>query len=616
MELATKRRPAPETLLSMKLSDFVVQFLADQGVGHVFGLTGGAVVHLFDSAAKFGRLRPIFTHHEQAAAFAAQSYARISGNLGACFVTTGPGVTNALTGLAAAWLDSVPCIFISGQTRFAHTARGRKLRQVGTQHLEVVPLVEPMTKYAAIVEAASQIRYQLEKAVNLAKEGRPGPVWLDLPLDLQWAEINPEELVGFDPALDLAAAPSTIEEASLETLYQWLGESKRPLVLLGYGVQRSGGNELARRLVNEFHLPFVTTWGAVDFLPSDHALNLGRPGVAGQRGANLAVQNCDLLIALGSHLPIPVTGTMFASFARAAKIVMVDIDPVEIHESSIPVHLPIAADVRMFLEKFLEYRPHEMPVTSESWLSTCALYRSRYLQAPAPEAGELTAYTMVSMLSELSEDDDIIVVDGGGTNVYISFQTFKVKGRQRMILSTGLCCMGSGLPETIGAYYASGGKRVLCLTGDGSFQLNIQELQTICHHKIPVKIFVTENGGYLSIRQTQKEFLEGQYVGSAPESGMSLPDYTKVAEAYGIPSFTIHNTSELRPTMSRVLAMEGPTVCIIHCSPTQEVIPRQGFDRNANGTFSPRPLEDMAPFVEREEFGRIMQIPPWSPAGG
>jgi len=595
----------------MKLSDFVVQFLADQGVNHVFGLTGGAVVHLFDSAAKMGRLRPIFTHHEQAAAFAAQSYARINGNLGACFVTTGPGVTNALTGLGAAWLDSVPCIFVSGQTRFAHTARGRNLRQVGTQHIEVVPLVSPMTKYAAIVETASQIRYQLEKAVYLAKEGRPGPVWLDIPLDLQWAEIEPEELVGFDPALEIAGKASEIGDTSVETLHRWLEESERPLVLLGYGVQRSGANALARRLINEFKLPFVTTWGAVDFLPTDHPLNLGRPGVAGQRSANLAVQNCNLLIALGSHLPIPVTGTMFTAFARSARIAMVDIDPVEIAECSIPVQLPIVADVREFLMRFLDGAPSKLQDRSASWLSACETYRTYYLHSAPSLAAELTAYTMVSTLSDLSAEDDIIVVDGGGTNVYVSFQAFRVKGNQRMILSTGLCCMGSGLPESLGAHYASGGKRVLCLTGDGSFQLNIQELQTIYHHRLPVKIFVTENGGYVSIRQTQNEFLEGQYVGSAPASGMSLPDYTKVAEAYGIPSFSIHHISELRSTLAKVLAAEGPSVCVIHCSPTQEVIPRQGFDRNTNGTFSPRPLEDMAPFLDRDVFGRLMKIPVW-----
>jgi acetolactate synthase-1/2/3 large subunit len=597
----------------VKLSDYIVQFLADQGLGHIFGVTGGAVVHLFDSAERSGRLQPIFHHHEQAAAFAAQAYARANGTLGSCFVTTGPGVTNALTGLAAAWLDSVPCIYISGQVRFAHTAQGKSIRQVGTQHLEVVPLVRPMTKYAALVEDAVSIRYHLEKAFHFATSGRPGPVWLDLPLDLQWADIDPSVLRGFRPEPEDLPVITIPTDEALETCLKWLHQSERPLLLAGYGVPLSRAQRSFGELVDRHDLPFVTTWGACDVLPSAHRGNLGRPGMVGQRGANLAVQNCDLLIALGSHLCIPVTGTMFNAFARTAKIIMVDIDPDELTQRTIAPHLPILADVKSFLARLLERLPASVSFGSDLWRATCESYRTRYLAPPLPDA-TLTAYDFVRVLSDLSADDDIIVVDGGGTNVYVSFQTFAIKGRQRMILSTGLCAMGSGLPESIGACYGSGGRRTLCLCGDGSMQLNIQELQTIKHHRLPIKIFITDNGGYLSIRETQKTFLKANYVGSESDGGMSLPDYAKIAAAYGLPVITINCVEDLCAGLNETLSSSGPVVCIVRCSPVQQVIPRQAFDRKPNGTFEARPLEDMAPLLDREEFTEAMLTPQWSPS--
>lgn len=591
----------------MKLTDYLIRFLADRGVSELFGLTGGAVVHLFDSAQRSGRIRPVFHHHEQAAAFAAQACARASGRLAACCVTTGPGVTNAITGLAAAWLDSVPCIYLSGQTRLAHTTRGKRIRQLGTQQLDVIPLVQSLTKYAVMVDAPDRIRYELEKAVHLATTGRPGPVWLDLPLDLQWAEIDPDRLPGFFPddetKADPRPAPTDVQLAACADL---LAASQRPLVLAGYGAVRAQAHRQFTEFVERLSLPFVTTWGAVDLLPTHHPLNLGRPGVAGQRGANLAVQNCDLLIVVGSHLNLPVTGTQFASFARTAKIVMVDIDAEELAERTVPVHLPIQADAAVFLERLLAHAPAVTAPSSDEWRETCARYQERHLAPPpAQTAGPISPYDYVRTLSELSAATDVVVVDGGGTNVYVSFQTFALKAGQRMILSTGLCSMGSGLPEAIGACHGSGLRRTLCLSGDGSMQLNIQELQTIAHHQLPIKIFISANGGYLSIRQTQKEFLAGNYVGSHEDGGMSLPDYTQVARAYGLPVFEVTQYDGLRDGLQAALAQPGPAVCVVHTSPVQELIPRQGFDRRADGTFAPRPLEDMAPFLDRDEFAAV-----------
>lgn len=589
----------------MKLTDYVIQFLADRGVTHVFGLTGGAVVHLFDSASRSGRITPIFHHHEQAAAFAAQACARANRGLAACFVTTGPGVTNAITGLAAAWLDSVPCIYISGQTRLAHTTRGKKIRQLGTQQLDVIPLVQSLTKYAALVTEATSIRRELEKACHLATSGRPGPVWLDLPLDMQWADVEPEFLPPYQMPVSTSAARPMPTKDQLAQCHALLAQSTRPLVLAGAGVVRAGAAAAFTDFVEQQNLPFVTTWGAIDLLPSAHPLNIGRPGVAGQRGANLAIQNCDLLLVVGSHLNIPVTGTMFASFAPKAQIIMVDIDPEELADRTIPVHLAIAADARTFLEELNAEFSAPLVSSSVAWTEACAKYRA--LAAPVPNtSGPISPYDYVRTLSELSAEGDVVVIDGGGTNVYVSFQTFALKKNQHMILSTSLCSMGSGLPESIGACFGSGGRRTLCLNGDGSLQLNIQELQTIWHHQLPIKIFVSANGGYLSIRQTQKEFLDENYIGSHENGGMSLPDYTRVAAAYGLPVFEIKEYADLRSGLNQVLNTPGPAFCVVHTSPVQEMNPRQGFDRRTNGTYAPRPLHDMAPFLDREQFVSLM----------
>lgn len=596
----------------MKLTDYLAEFFAEKGVRHVFGLTGGAVVHLFDSAARNGKLTPIFTHHEQSAAFAAQMYARVTRNCGLCFVTTGPGVTNALTGLAAAWLDSVPCIYVSGQARLAHTTRGKKIRQLGTQQLDVIDIVKPVTKYAVMLDDPRSIRFHLEKAWHIATSGRPGPVWIDLPLDMQWAQVDPGAMERYVPP-DEGVPAKTPSDEHVERFKLLLANARRPLAMAGYGLFWGRADAEFRQFVENHQIPFISTWGAVDILPGDHPLHVGRPGISGQRGANLAIQNCDLLICLGSHLCIPVTGTMFKAFAREATIVMVDIDADELEERTIPVDLPIQADVRQFLSAVLEPR-NGKPLAIEEWRQYCARYR-RYNappdEGPAPSA--ISSHALVKAVSDCSSDGDLVVVDGGGTNVYYSFLTFEVKAGQRMLLSTGLCAMGSGLPESIGACFAGGFRRTICLCGDGSVQLNVQELQTIKHHNLPVKIFVSNNNGYISIRQTQDGFLDGRHVGSEASGGMSLPDFRKVAEAYGIATCLIDSPRALREGVQHVLDRPGPVLCEVVVSSDQELNPRQGFDRKPDGTFVPRPLEDMAPFMDRTEFMRNMIVRPWDP---
>lgn len=598
----------------VKVSDFIVDFLAGQGLTHVFGLTGGAVVHMFDSAARSGKVQPVFTHHEQAASFAAEGYARLHGGLGAAMVTTGPGGTNAITGLTAAWLDSIPCIFISGQVRLGLTGRGYNVRQVGPQHLDIVPIVSSITKYAVMVDDIGKIKYELQKAAHIAQTGRPGPVWVDIPLDMQWSSFEPDELPDYVPS-DADGSPvpvCTLDD--VEKVAALLNSAHRPIVLAGYGVRLAGAETEFRAMVERLEIPFLTTWNVADLMASDHPLNAGRPGIFGQRGANLAMQNCDLLISLGSHLSVSLTSMRFGDFARDAKVVMVDIDRGELEHRTVRVDLSIQSDAKAFMQTLLGHLPDDPLPRIGPWREKVSEYKKRYNAFPASWADRerfVHPYVFMERLSDALDGNDIIVVDGGGTIDQVAFQAFRVKQGQRFFASVGIGAMGSGLPEAVGACFGGGGRRTICLVGDGSMQLNIQELQTILHHKLPVKIFILCNDGYTSIRATQEGFLAGNYVGSEVAGGVSLPDYCRISGAYGIQCFRIDRHSDLE-LIKRVLEFDGPCVCeIISCREDQP-LPRQGFERQADGTNAPRPLEDMFPYLDREEFRAAMIIDPVS----
>lgn len=596
----------------MKLSDYVVNFLSDEGVRHVFGLTGGAVVHLFDSADRSSRVKPIFDHHEQAAALAAEAYARVTNNLGAAFVTTGPGGTNAITGVCAAWLDSLPTVYISGQSRIEHTSRGKPIKQLGSQELDIISLVTPITKYAVMLEDPKMIKYHLKKAVYIARNGRPGPVWIDIPLNFQWTNIEPDELTDFDPSEINEGHLSNPVEESVKQCLELMAESKRPLILAGYGIRLAHAEGEFRKLIKMLKFPFVSTWYASDILPTYNEFYYGRIGTAGQRGGNLAIQNCDLLLCLGSHLSIPLTGTNYDTFAREARIIMVDVDRVELDFKTVKVDVPIYCDVKIFLQEMLEQAKDLKFADISWWLRKCSKYRA-YNRIPPEwrhQKEYVNPYVFVDTLSDELGSDDVIVVDGGGTVVYMTFQALKVKEGQRIVGTGGIGAMGTGLPESIGACFASGGRRTICMVGDGSMQLNIQELQTIFHHNLPIKMFVFNNGGYLAIRHTQNGFLKSNYVGSSLGGGLSQPDYLKVAAAYGIKSVRVNNHHELLEKIRWTLNEAGPALCEIMISPKQELIPRMGFDINPDGTGTARPLEDMAPYLDRKEFLENMIVKP------
>jgi acetolactate synthase I/II/III large subunit len=598
----------------VKVTDYIAEFLAQEKIKYVFGLTGGAVVHLFDSLARNPKIHPIFTHHEQAAAFAAEAYARVSDNLGAAFVTTGPGGTNAITGVAGAWLDSIPCIYISGQARLAHTTHNKPVRQIGTQQLDIIPLVKPITKYAVMVDDPAKIKYHLQKAVWLARNGRPGPVWLDIPLDIQWQQIEPKKLPGFDPTTMRTTESKDKFSSGIAKCLNYLAKAKRPLILVGHGVKLAKAEDEIKILIKRYNIPAVFSWNTLDILPTSNKLNIGSLGIQGQRGANLAVQNCDLLICLGSHLGLALTGTLAKAFAREAKIIMVDIDENEFNYCTVQADLLIKTDVKKFLTALLTRKDHLQTQNIDTWRDKCDQYKTRYNKIEPvlmKKNGLIDAYCFIQALSDCLNNHDVIVVDGGGTVTQFAFQALKFKNSQRLIISAGLCAMGSGLPEAIGACFANQKKRVICLSGDGSMQLNIQELQTIAHHRLPIKIFIFNNGGYLAIRNTQKAFLDGRYIGSGETGGLSLPDFLKVSRAYGIKAIRLAFNKQIKRKIRSILENNSPAICEIMLSKNQQILPHVGYNKNRHGGNVPRPLEDMFPFLSRKELEQVMEIKHW-----
>lgn len=596
----------------MKLTDYVADFLAKEKVHYAFGVTGGAVVHFFDSIKKHPHIEPIFTHHEQSASFAAEAYARVSNNFGACFITTGPGGTNALTGLCAAWLDSIPCIFISGQQRLEHTNHEKPFRQMGSQQIDIVTLVKSITKYAVMLQDPMLIKYELQKAIHIAKQGRPGPVWVDIPLNFQWLDIDIEKLKPFIiPNPEKTQLSRNNEEDWKKKLPQLIADSKRPLAIIGYGTRLAHAENELEKFINTYQIPFVTTWNTLDIQSADNPLYVGCCGIAAQRSANLAVQNCDLLLALGSHLSMCITGSNFKAFAREAKKVVVDIDSVQIENPTVPIDMPIQIDVKKFLE-IMNQQTIDQSGKIQSWLEKCHQYKS-YNRPKKEWWGQsefVNPYVFLDLVSDELSTEDTLVVDGGGTALYMSFQGIRTKKGQRLIVSSGIGCMGSGLPESIGACFASDKKRTICTIGDGSLQFNIQELQTLVHHQLPVKVLCFNNQGYLSIRITQDGFLEGRHIGTDNSGGISFPDYQKIAEAYGVKHIRISNHQALQEKIHWVLNEPGPVLCEVLVSPHQELIPRLGFKKNVDGTGTGMPLEDMEPFLDRKEFLDNMVVKP------
>jgi len=596
----------------MKLSDYVFQFIASHGVKHVFMFPGGGAMHLVDSLGRCKEIEYVCNHHEQACAVAAEAYARVTNNIGVALVTTGPGGTNAITGVAGAWLDSTPCLFISGQVKRDDLMGNLGVRQLGSQEIDIVSLVKPITKYALTVIDPANIRFHLEKAVYLARSGRPGPVWIDIPLDVQAASIDPEILDSFD----LKEMDVTFDHANLEKqasdVVNLINQSERPIILAGNGIRLAGAEKEFMNLVNQLNIPVLTTWLGIDLLPESHNLFIGRPGSIAPRGANFALQNSDCLLIIGSRLDMALTGYAHEKFARAAKKIMVDIDPHEIKKIDASIDMPICADAKAFIHALLERLNKTKVQASSNWLLRCQEWKEKYpvvLKEHRMHRGSVSTYFFSETLSDELSNDDLIVPGSSGNCVEIFLLVFKVKSGQRVFHNRGLGAMGFGLPASIGACIASGRRRTICVDGDGGFQLNIQELETVAHLKLPIKFFVMNNGGYASIRAMQKNYFQ-HLVGADSESGLTLPDITRVAKAYGLPTMRIVDQNDLRNQIKDVLNISGPVICEIMTLPDEIRAPRLSSRQRSDGTMISKPLEDLWPFLEREEFLSNMLIQP------
>lgn len=596
----------------MLVSDYVFNFLADRGTTHVFVVTGGGAMYLNDALGRQRKIQYVCNLHEQACAIAAEGYARVTNKPGVINVTTGPGGTNAITGVLGAWLDSVPMIIISGQVKretLISSYPELKLRQLGDQEADIVSCVKPITKYAVTVMSKEDIRFHLEKAWHLATTGRPGPVWIDIPLDIQAADISdPQALRAFKP--EPAAAPTVMGEHA-QSVHGLLSRSKRPVIIAGYGVRLAGAVPLFRDLATKFKVPVLTTISGIDLIPSDHPYFFGRPGMLGERPANFIMQNADLVLILGARMSLRILSYAYDTFARCAYKVMVDADPAELAKPTLKIDLPICGDVGTFLAA-IDGQTCSPLDEKEEWLSYCRQIRDKYpvvTQAHRNRTDYVSSYTLAEMLSDALTGNEIIVT-GNGIAYTSTFQAIKLKANHRMFGNVGCASMGYDLPAAIGAAFAGGGRNVICMAGDGSIQMNLQEFQTLVNYKLPVKVIMLNNDGYLSIKQTQTAFFAGHFVGSNPKSGVILPDMQKIAAAYGIPSYRVINHTELAIVLPEVLKMEGPVLCEVICDPLEVVGPKSASRKLADGRMVSSPLEDLAPFLGRDEFKANMIVPP------
>jgi len=601
----------------MKLSDYVARRIAETGVRHVFLVTGGGAMHLDDSMGRCEGLQYVCNHHEQASALAAEAYARINGTLGVAVVTSGPGGTNAVTGVLAAWLDSIPTLFLSGQVKYENMVEstGLPLRQLGDQEANIVEIVRSITKYAVMVKDPKSIRHHLDRAIHLARSGRPGPVWIDIPLNVQGALIEEDKLPGYDPRQDLIAFDREVIAEQVTQALQHIRQARRPVFLAGNGIRLAGAVDVFREVIERLKVPVQTAIGAHDLIPSDHRLFFGRPSVTGDRSSNFIIQNADLLLSVGARLWIRQIGHAYQAFARAACKIVVDIDPNELRKPTISPDLAVQCDAKLWLEEMARQLAEKPLTPREAWIEWCAERRRRYpsvLPEYRKQADFVNSYHFVDVLSDLLEPDEIIVLADGTANT-CTMQAIRLQEGQRLFTNSGCACMGYDLPAAVGACFASGKKRVVCIAGDGSIQLNLQELQTIAHHRLPIKIFVLSNDGYLSIRTTQDAYFSGRYVGSDPGSGVSLPDIVKISQAYGLATERISSHCCLEQRIRKVLDAPAAVVCDIRMDPRQTLYPKVASEQRADGRLVSKPLEDMYPFLERAEFMDSMLIEPWDP---
>lgn len=595
----------------LKLTDYISSYLAELGIRHIFAVCGGGAMHLVDSFGNNDKIEYIATHHEQAAAMAAEGYARISGKPGAALVTSGPGGTNAITGVCGAWIDSIPAIFISGQVTSDTLIKDTGLRQFGIQEGNIIDMVKPVTKYAVTINQADKMRYHLEKACYLAMTGRPGPVWLDIPLDIQSKIINPEEQESFSPKLISDRKENFVLKGLVSQCLNLIKKAERPVLIYGYGVRLSGAEKLLVDLIGKLKIPVVSSWTASDIIPFDHENYIGRSGIMGDRAGNFTVQNSDLVLIIGSRMSIPQVGYNYRLFAREAIKIVVDIDSKELSKPSLSSDLPIHSDAGSFISELLDHieKKDFSGHKAVAWKIKCMDWKKKYpvvLPEYADNSNKVNSFYFIDLLSNKLDKNDVIVTDMG-TSFTCTMQAFRTKEGQRLFTSSGLASMGFGLPGAIGACLANERQKTILITGDGGLQMNIQELQTVCHYNLPLIIFVLNNSGYLTIKLMQQNHF-GKYTGSDPSSGLSCPDIMKIATAYGIACKRISDQAELHENIDSVLMEKGPFICEIMMPEDQPLIPRVSSLKLPDGTIISKPMEDLYPFLDRDEFNENMLI--------
>ena len=608
----------------IRVADFITQTLAQHGIRHVFLVTGGGAMHLNDAFGRCQGMTYIACHHEQACAIAAESYARLSGRMAAVNVTTGPGGLNTLTGIHGAWTDSIPMIVISGQVRTETLVACNSdpdLRQLGDQEVDIVRIVKPLTKYAVLVTDPQSIRYHLERALHLAKAGRPGPVWIDVPMNVQGALDDPDSMRPYDPAEDAPIPPTDSMEEGISVLLARLRAAKRPVILPGTGIRIAGAFEAFRRLVDRLGIPVATAFNAHDLLPDSHPCYVGRPGTVGNRAGNFAVQNSDFLLVLGCRLNIRQISYNWQAFAREAYKVMVDIDPSELQKPTLKIDLPIQADLKAFLDRLdLQSNGYQKSAAQADYLAWCKARQARYpvvLPEYRVRTKPVNPYCFAEALFDRLPEGQIVVT-GDGTACVTTFQAAKIKEGQRLFSNSGCAAMGYDLPAALGACVATetpdgNHSQVVCMAGDGSIQMNLQELQTLVTQKLPVAIFLYNNQGYHSIRQTQRAFFPDNIVGCGLESGLGFPNFEKLCAAYGIPYHQVSAHAEMAAGISGTLASAhaGPSLCEVRLDLDQGFAPKLSSRRLEDGRMITSPLEDLAPFLSREELAENLLVDPW-----
>lgn len=597
--------------MKIKVSDYIADFLAGHGITQIFTVVGGGAMHMNDSFGHHPKIHCLYNHHEQAAAMAAEAYSRVNDNMAAVCVTSGPGGINAMNGVAGAYMDSIPMLVFSGQMKRAMTTRYTKLpvRSLGSQEFDIVAAVQGMTKFAEMIEDADKIRYDLEKAYTVALQGRPGPCWLDVPLDIQNAMVESDALEGYPGyGKELkAAAPS---EVQIKEIVERLKDAKRPVLYAGNGIRLAEGVAEFRHLVELLQIPVVTCWDSIDLIPTSHPCYCGRGGIMGDRAGNFAVQNSDLLICVGTRLNILQVGYDVKTWAREAFIVMVDVDEAELRKPTIRVDLPVCADAKMFLQALLQ-KASECAVVPE-WHRQCQKWKEKYPVAGKEhyeETDRANVYALMDSLSRKLPEGSITVVANGSASV-VGSQAFHIKEGSRFILNCAISSMGYDLPAAIGACVAKGKTVTYCIAGDGSIMMNLQELQTIDTNHLPIKVFIINNEGYHQIRQTQMNLFNGRFVGIGEQSkDLGFPDFEKIAAAFGFPYMCIRNNQEIEEKLEEFLLNPGAGICEVFVSTNQNFEPKSIARKLADGNIVSSPLEDLAPFLSRDELKANMYIP-------